>query len=110
MRHAAHAGHSQLIDRSQPSLDALQRHEESDAYQDNEEDRRIGAGEVVSFGKVVDELAETAGIDEELDADDVDQREDQSEPHADEDRRQRGGKQDLPELLGAGQVEAPAHI
>ena len=66
-----------------------------DADQDDEADRRVGPGQIVALGELVDELAEAAEIDQELDADDVDQREDQAEPHADEDGRQRGGKQDL---------------
>ena len=42
---------------------------------------------------------EAAEVDQELDADDVDHREDEAEPQADEDRRQRRRQQDLAELL-----------
>ena len=58
-------------------------------------DRRIGAGQVVALGEIVDQLAEAAEIDQELDADDVDQGEDQAEPDADENGRQRRREQDL---------------
>ena len=42
---------------------------------------------------------ESAEVDQELDADDVDHREDEPEPQADEHRGQRRRQQDLPELL-----------
>ena len=99
-----------LIDRSQPSFGLFQRHEEHHAHQDHETDRRIGAGKVVALGKFVDELAEPAEIDQEFDADDIDQREDQSQPQADEDRRQGGRKQDLPELLSGIEIETAPNI
>src|ERR1043166_4641412 len=66
-------------DRSQPSLNSVGEKEEHDADQDDEADRRVGAGQVVALGKIVDELAEAAEIDQELNADDVDQREDHAE-------------------------------
>ena len=81
-----------------------------DADQDHEADRRIGSGEIVALGQLVDELPEPAEIDQELDADDVDQREDQPEPHADEDGRQRRREQYLPELLRGREVEAAPDI
>ena len=84
--------------------------EHADADQDHEADRRIGSGQIVALGKLVDKLAEPAEIDQELDPDDVDEREDQPEPQAHEDRRQRRRKQDLPELLRGREIEAPAHI
>src|SRR5581483_11393018 len=89
------------VDRSQPSFEPLRKHEDADADQNYEADRRIGAGEVIALRELVDELAEPAEIDQELDAYDVDQRKDQTQPQANEDGRQRGRKQNLPELLRA---------
>src|SRR6476620_4289543 len=94
------------LDRSQPSLESFGENEDADADQDHEADRRIGAGKIVAFGKLVDELAKAAEIDQELDAHDIDQRENQPEPHADKDRRQRRRKQIFQDLLGGGRVEA----
>src|SRR5262249_1548466 len=74
------------VDRSEPSFDPFGEHEEQHADQDHETDRRIGAGQVVALGELVDELAEAAEIDQELDPHDVDEREDHAELDADEDR------------------------
>jgi hypothetical protein len=49
-------------------------------------------------------------IDQELDADDIDQRKDHSESQSDKDGRQSGRKQDFPEQLAAGQVETAPDI
>src|SRR5215470_5730614 len=92
--------------RSQPSLEPVGEKEEHDADQDDEADRRVGAGEVVALREIVDELAESAEIDQELDADDVDQRKDHAEPQAHEDGRERGRKQDFPEQLELSEIEA----
>src|SRR5215510_4400027 len=67
------------VDRSEPSFDPFGEHEEQHADQDHEADRCVGAGQVVAFGQLVDELAEPAEIDEKLDADDVDEGEDHAE-------------------------------
>ena len=80
------------------------------AGQDHEQDRAVGAGQVVALGELVDELAEAAEVDQELDADDVDHREDEPEPQADEDRRQRRRQQDLAELLRRRELEAAADV
>src|ERR1700752_1057286 len=81
--------------RSQPSLGPFRGHEEHDADENDEANRGIDAGEVVTLGKLVDQLSEAAEIDQKLDADDVDQCEDQPEPDTDKNRRQCRGKQDL---------------
>src|ERR1700738_5307975 len=49
-------------------------------------------------------------IRSELDPDDVDEREDHPEPQPHEDGRQRGGKENLPELLGRREIEALPHV
>src|SRR6202011_5986160 len=84
--------------------------EEAHAYQNDETDRRVGSREIVTLGELVDELPESAEVDEKLDADDVDQREDEPEPDADEHAGQRRGKQDLPELLGLRELEAAPDV
>src|SRR5262249_40900530 len=109
-RTTARAGRTLSAGRSQPSLDPFRRHEEQEAHQNDQADRRIGAGEIVTLGKIVDQLAESAEIDQELDADHVDQRENQPEAHADKDRGQGGWKQDLPELLRRRELEAFADV
>src|SRR5262245_29564955 len=98
------------VDRSQPSLEPFHQDEHADADQDDEADRGIGAGEIVALGELVDKLPEPAEIDQELHPHDIDEREDQAEPEPDEDGRQRGGEQDLPELLRGREVEALADI
>ena len=65
----------ELVDWSEPSLSSLQSHEKQNAYQDDKADRRVGAGKIIAFGKVVDELSETAEIDEKFCPHDIDQRE-----------------------------------
>ena len=40
--------------------------------------RRVHGGQVVALGQIVDQLAEAAEVDQELDADHVDEREDQA--------------------------------
>src|SRR5262249_58265867 len=84
--------------------------EGADAEQDDEAYRGIGAGGMVALGEPVDQLSEPAEIDQELDPDDVDEREYEPEPQPDEDGRQRRREQDLPELLGGREVEAPADV
>src|SRR5436190_14388122 len=87
--------------RSEPSFDPFGADEEQYADQDHEADRRVGPGKIIALGELVDELTESAEVDQELDADDVDQREDHAEPHADENSRQRRWNQDFPvELRG----------
>src|SRR5258707_12995528 len=93
---------------SQPSLEPLREDEHGNTDQDHEADRGIGSGEIVPLGKRVDKLPKTAEIDQKVDADVIDAREDQTEPQYDQDVGQRGGKQKLPELLGGPQSEALA--
>src|ERR1700691_3812986 len=100
----------ELRGRCQPSLGPFGDHEENDADENDETDRRIDARQIVALGQIVDELAEAAEIDQILDADYVDQRENQPEPDADKNRRQRGRKQDLPELLRRRKLETAANI
>src|SRR5260221_11579330 len=95
---------------SQPSLEPLREDEHGNTDQDHEANRVIGPGETVPLGKLVDKLPKTAEIDQKFDADDIDEREDQTEPQSDEDGRQRGGKQNLPELLGGAQIEALSDV
>src|SRR6266576_3154597 len=94
----------------QPSLDPLNDDEEDDAHQNDEADRGIGAGQVVTLGEVVDELAEAAEIDQEFDTNHIDQRKDQSELEAGEDRRQRGWKLDFQKHLQRGELETASDI
>src|SRR3954465_4705396 len=82
--------------RSEPSFDPFGADEKQHADQDHEADRRVSPRQIVALGELVDELAEAAEIDKEFDADDVDERKDHAEPHADEDGWQRGRKQDFP--------------
>src|SRR5438309_7530678 len=98
------------IHRSEPSLQPLSEDEHANAYQDHETDRRVGSRKIVALGKLVDKLAKAAEIDQKFDADDIDERENQTEPQSYEDGRQRGGKQDLPELLPRRQIETLAHV
>ena len=84
---------------SQPSLEAFGEIEEHDRHQDHEQDRSVRAGQVVALGELVDELAEAAEVDQELDADDIDHREDEAEPQTHENGWQGGGQQDHAELL-----------
>src|ERR1700730_12059800 len=93
------------IPRAEPSLQALSEDEHGNAHQDHETDRRVGSRKIVALGKLVDKLAKPAEIDQKFDADDIDERENQTEPQSYEDGRQRGGKQDLPELLRRRQIE-----
>ena len=85
--------------RPQPSLDPFGEVEENDRDQDHEQDSAVGPGKVVPLGELVDELTEATEVDQELDADDVDHRENEAEAQAHEDRRQRRRQQNLPELL-----------
>src|SRR6478752_8234815 len=98
------------IHRSEPSLQPLSEDEHANAHQDHETDRRIGSRKIVALGKLVDKLTKATEIDQKFDADDIDEREDQTEPQSYEDGRQRGGKQDLPELLRRRQIETLAHV
>src|SRR5262249_49828905 len=100
----------ELVDRPQPSLGFLERHEKQHAHQDHEADRRVGACKIIAFGKVVDELPETAEIDEEFGPDDIDQCEYQAKADAYKDRWKGRGKEDLPKLLRRRQLEAAADI
>src|SRR5260221_12694106 len=88
---------------SQPSLEPLREDEHGNTDQDHEADRGIGSGEIVPLGKLVDKLPKTAEIDQKVDADDIDEPEDQTEPQAREDGRQRGGSKHVPKLLGGRQ-------
>src|SRR3974390_1145278 len=98
------------VDRSQPSLNLFQRHEENDTHQNYEADRSVGASEVIALGKVGNQLAESAKIDEKFRTDDIDERKYEPQPDADKDRRQGCRKEDLPYLLSAAQVKAAANI
>src|SRR5499426_1472281 len=98
------------IDRSQPSLKPFHEDEHADADQDHEADRGIGSSKIVALGKLVDKLPKAAEIDQEFDPYAIDEREDQPEPQSHEDGRQRSGKENLPELLRWGEIEAPAHV
>src|SRR5438067_10940690 len=69
---------------AEPSLDPFGDDKENDADEDDEADRRIGARQVVALGQFVYQLTEPAKIDEELDADYIDQGKNQAESHADE--------------------------
>src|SRR5262245_66131441 len=93
------------VHRSEPSLQPLGEHEHANAHQDHETDRRVRSRKIVALGKLIDKLAKAAEIDQKFDADDVDERENQTEPQSHEDGRQRGGKQDLPELLRRRPIE-----
>src|SRR5689334_24812658 len=87
--------------RSEPSFDPFGADEEQYADQDHEAYRRVGPGQIVALGELVDELAQTTEVDEEFNAHNVDERKDHAEPHADEDGRQRRAKQNFPvELRG----------
>src|SRR5215510_4997497 len=99
-----------LIHRPQPSLGLFESYEKYNTNEDHEADRRIGAGEIVAFGKVVDELPKAAEIDQKFSTDNVDKGEDQSEADADKDRRQCRRKEDFPELLRRCQVKAAPDI
>src|SRR5262249_54058874 len=81
-----------VVVRSKPSLGPFQVYKEQHADQEHEADRRIGAGEIITFGKIVDELAEPAKIDEKFGADNVDKGEDQSKADTHKDGRQCRGK------------------
>src|ERR1043166_2641672 len=98
------------VARSQPSLHPAGHGEKAHAHEDDATDRRIGPGEIVSLGEFVDKLAQSAEVDEKLDAHDVDQCEDQPQPDADEHARQRCREQDLPELLRLRELEAAPDV
>src|SRR5919201_53482 len=98
------------IHRSEPSLQPLGQDEHANAYQDHETDRGVRSCKIVALGKLIDKLAEAAEIDQKFDADDIDERENQTESQPYEDGRQCGGKQNLPELLRRRQIETPAHV
>src|SRR5580658_9093946 len=100
----------ELTGRSQPSLGPFGYHKENYADENDKADRRIHAWQIVTFGKIVDELAQPAEIDQEFDCDHVDQCKHQSEPDADKDRQQRRGKQDFPELLRWCQLQTAPDI
>src|SRR5262249_17920687 len=95
---------------SHPSLDPLCEEKHANSNEDYEADRSIGSGKIVPLGKLVNKLPKAAEIDQKFDSHDVDQCEDQTEPESNEDSWQRGGKQDLPELLRPGQIEAFADV
>jgi hypothetical protein len=99
-----------LIDRSQPALGLFQSHEKQDAHQDHETDRRIGAGEIVAFRKVVDELPKSAEIDEKFGADNVDKGKDQPKADSDKDGGQCRRKKYFPKLLRCLEIEAAPDI
>src|SRR5262245_7131725 len=98
------------IHRSEPSLQSLGEDEHANAHQDHETDRGVRSCKIVALGELVDKLAKAAEIDQKFDADDIDERKNQSESQSYEDGRQRGGKQNLPELLRRRQIETPTHI
>src|SRR5215469_3786024 len=98
------------IHRSEPSLQPLGQDEHANAHQDHETDRGVRSRKIVALGKLIDKLAKAAEIDQKLDTDDIDERKNQTESQSYEDGRQRGGKQDLPELLRRRQIETPAHV
>src|SRR5262249_38048248 len=100
----------ELVDWPEPSFCFFQSHEKQYAYQDYEADRRIGAGEIIAFGKIVDELSETTEIDEKFVPDDINQREYQANADAYKDRWKGRGKKDFPELLRCRQLEAASDI
>src|SRR5213078_1582174 len=87
--------------RSEPSLQPLGEDEHANAHQDHETDRGVRSFKIVALGKLIDKLAKAAEID---------QRENQTESQPYEDGRQRGGKQNLPELLRRCEIETPAHV
>src|SRR5439155_12238680 len=95
---------------SQPSLEPLCEEKHANTDQDHEADRGIHSGKIVPLGKLVDKLPKTAEIDQKFDSHDIDEREDQTEPQSNKDGRQRGGKQNLPELLRWCQIEALADV
>src|SRR5258708_2252639 len=80
--------------RPQPSLEPLAQIEEADADQNDEEDRAVHSRNLEALREIGDELTEAAEIDQELDADDVDEGEDQAEPEAVADRRDRRREHD----------------
>src|SRR5690242_6704774 len=98
------------IHRSEPSLQPLGQDKHANAHQDHETDRGVRSGKIVALGKLIDKLAKPAEIDQKFDADDIDERENQTESQPYEYGRQRGGKQNLPELLRRCEIETPPHI
>src|SRR5215213_9612866 len=100
----------QSVGRSQPFFYSVGDEEEEDADEDDEANRRVSARQVIAFRKIVDELAEPAEVDQELDADDVDQREDHAETHPDENGRQGSRKVYFPEQLHFVELEAAPDI
>src|SRR4051812_32930639 len=110
MQRAATSMRCPSFDWSQPSLQPFGEKKDAHADQDDKANCRIGTGKVETIRQFVDELAETAEVDEILDAHNIDQGKDQPEPHADEDGRQGRREQYLPELLPRREIEAAPHI
>src|SRR5262249_253947 len=98
------------IVRSEPSLEPLHDDEYQNAHEDDKANRSVHSWKIVTLGQLVDELPETAKIDEKLHADDVDECENQAKAYADKNGRQCCRKQDFPELLRLAQLETPAHV
>src|SRR5439155_11575521 len=96
--------------RTQPSLNSFGDVEEQHAHQHDKSNRCVSPGQVVALGQFVDQLTEAAEVDQELDADNINHREDQPEPQAHEYRRQRRGQHDLPEHLCRREVERAADV
>src|SRR3954453_24036304 len=87
------------FDWSEPSLQPFGEKKDAHADQKDKANCGVGAGKIEAIRQLIDELAETAEVDEIFHTHNVDQSKDHLEPHADEDGRQGRREQYLPELL-----------